>query len=75
MVITGVNTNLTFKKWKIENSWGDKEGKNGYFIMEEKFLKNYMISIVINKKYLNKNELSLLKNKPIVVSKWDCKFC
>lgn len=75
MVITGVNTNLTFKKWKIENSWGDKEGKNGYFIMEEKFLKNYMISIVINKKYLNKNELSLLKNKPIIVSKWDCKFC
>ena len=35
------NTNNTFKTWKVENSWGCKEGYNGYFIMEDKFLKNY----------------------------------
>jgi len=75
MVITGVNTNNTFKKWKIENSWGDKEGNNGYFIMEDKFFKNYLISVVINKKYLNLKELDLLDTKPIEVSKWDYKFC
>lgn len=75
MVITGVNTNNTFKTWKVENSWGCKEGYNGYFIMEDKFLKNYLISVVINKKYLNLKELDLLDNKPIEVSKWDYKFC
>lgn len=74
MVITGVNTNLKFKKWKIENSWGDKEGKNGYFIMEDKFLKNYMLSVVINKKYLNNKELEVLKSKPVIVNKWDYRF-
>ena len=75
MVITGVNTNLKFKKWKVENSWGDKEGNNGYFVMEDKFLKNYIISAVINKKYLNLKELDILDLKPIEVSKWDYKFC
>ena len=75
MVITGVNTNLKFKKWKVENSWGDKEGNNGYFVMEDKFLKNYIISAVINKKYLNKKELDVVDSNPIEVPKWDYKFC
>ena len=75
MVITGVNTNLKIKKWKVENSWGDKEGNNGYFVMEDKFLKNYLISAVINKKYLTLKELDILDTKPIEVSKWDYKFC
>ena len=75
MVITGVNTNSKIKKWKVENSWGDKEGDNGYFVMEDKFLKNYLISAVINKKYLTLKELDILDTKPIEVSKWDYKFC
>lgn len=75
MVITGVNTNRKEKIWKLENSWGDKEGNNGYFVAEEKFIKNYMISAVINKKYLTYEELDLLDYEPIEVSKWDYKFC
>ena len=74
MVITGVNTKNKIKKWKVENSWGDKEGINGYFVMEDKFLRNYLISVVINKKYLNQKELDILKKEPIEVSKWDYKF-
>ena len=75
MVITGVNTNNKIKKWKVENSWGNKEGNNGYFVMEDKFMKNYIISVVINKKYLSSKELDILDTKPIEVSKWDYKFC
>lgn len=75
MVITGVNTNSIFNKWKVENSWGTKEGNKGYFVMEDKFLCNYLISVVINKKHLNKKELDILNTKPIEVSKWDYKFC
>ena len=75
MVITGVNTNGYNYIWKVENSWGEKEGNRGYFVMEDKFLNNYLISAVINKKYLNNKELKILNTKPIEVSKWDYKFC
>lgn len=76
MVITGVNIiNDKINNWKIENSWGSKEGLSGYFIAEPEFVKKYLISVVINKKYLNKEELELLNNEPIIVSKWDYKFC
>ena len=43
--------------------------------MEDKFMKNYIISVVINKKYLSSKELDILDTKPIEVSKWDYKFC
>ena len=74
MIITGVNTNKNNKKWKVENSWGSSIGNKGYFVMEDKFLKNNLISVVINKKYLNLKELDLLDILPIEVSKWDYKF-
>ena len=76
MLITGVSfKNNKANFWKIENSWGEKEGLNGYFIAESKFLENYIISAVINKKYLSKKQKELLKKKPILVDKYDYKFC
>ena len=70
MVITGKSKD----KWKIENSWGFNEGINGYFIAEDLFLRNYIISAVINKKYLNKEQKMILEKDPIKVNKWELKF-
>ena len=76
VIITGVLIiNNEIKKWKVENSWGNMVGKNGYFVVEEEFIRNYLIGIVINKKYLTNKEKELLNKKPIEVSKWDYKFC
>ena len=75
MIITGVLYDKEVKKWKVENSWGPNEGNNGYFVMEPLFLKKNLISVVINKKYLNKKELSILNRNPIKISKWDKKLC
>lgn len=72
MVITGVNlVNNIPTKWKIENSWGSDVGNKGYYIMSEDFFKTYVYQAVINKKYLNEEELKALKEEPILLKPWD----
>ncbi len=36
MVLTGVDlVDGQSTKWKVENSWGEKVGKNGFFVMSD----------------------------------------
>ena len=72
MCITGVS----FKdgipsKWKIENSWGADRAKAGYYIMSASWFDQFVYQAVVDKKYLNKDELKALKAKPIVLKPWD----
>ena len=72
MCITGVS----FKegkpsKWKIENSWGTDRAKAGYYIMSASWFDQFVYQAVVDKKYLNQEELKALKEKPIVLKPWD----
>ena len=72
MCITGVS----FKgdeprKWKIENSWGKDRAKDGYYIMSNTWFDQFVYQAVVDKKYLNEEELKALKEKPIVLKPWD----
>ena len=72
MCITGVS----FKgdeprKWKIENSWGKDRAKDGYYIMSNTWFDQYVYQAVVDKKYLNEEELKALREKPIVLKPWD----
>ena len=72
MCITGVS----FKegkpsKWKIENSWGTDRAKAGYYIMSASWFNQFVYQAVVDKKYLNEEELKALKEKPIVLKPWD----
>ncbi|CCI81724.1 C1 family peptidase [Lactobacillus hominis] len=51
--------------WKIQNSWGNKVGHLGYFMMGEKWMNAYTYEIVINKKYLSDQQLSAYDKEPI----------
>ena len=52
-------------RWKIEDSYGAKEKVNGYYIMNDNFFNEFVLSVVIDKKYLTEEQLKLLKQKPI----------
>ena len=75
MVITGVDiVDGKPTKWKIENSWGEKPGFKGYFVMSDSWFDNFVYQAVINKKYLPedlKNAYEEGKENPIELLPWD----
>lgn len=52
-------------RWKVEDSYGDKEKENGYYIMNDNFFNEFVLNVIIDKKYLSKEQLALLKQEPI----------
>ena len=37
-------------RWRVENSWGKEPGKDGYYVMTDRWFDEYMYQIVVNKK-------------------------
>lgn len=66
MAFTGVNIiNNKPQRWKIEDSYGDKEKVNGYYIMNDNFFNEFVLCVVIDKKYLSEEQIKLLEQEPI----------
>lgn len=67
MTITGVQIEDGLpKRWKVEDSYGDKEKINGYYIMNDNYFDEYVFTVIINKKYLSKKQLELYNKKGII---------
>lgn len=72
MVFLGVNlVNGKPNRWKVENSWGDKSGQDGYYIMSDEWFGEYNYQIVVNRKYLSKEQNSMFEQEPILLKPWD----
>lgn len=61
-------------KWMVENSWGAASGWQGNIIMTDEWFDNYMFRLVLEKKYVPADVLSLLGQKPILLPSWDPMF-
>lgn len=73
MVLTGVDLdeNEKAKKWKVENSWGEKVGNKGYFVASDSWMDEYTYQIVVRKEFLTEAELAAYEAEPIVLAPWD----
>ena len=74
MLFTGVDIDSKNKpkKWRVENSWGNKGGDKGYHIMTDKWFDEYNYEVVVHKNHIPQKFLDLLNNeKPIQLDPWD----
>ncbi len=72
MVFTGVDiVDNRPVKWKVENSWGDKNGKKGFFVMSDKWFDDFLYQIIVNKKYMSPALLEVLDTSPVELPPWD----
>ena len=76
MSLVGVDTTAdgSTTKWLLENSWGKSSGYNGFLIMTDDWFDEYMFRLVVNKKFVSKKVLDILKQKPIFLAPWDRMF-
>ena len=61
-------------KWKVENSWGEKNGYQGHMIMTDEWFREYMFRVVVNRRYCPQQVLDLLRQKPTRLPAWDPMF-
>lgn len=67
MTITGVQIEDNIpKRWKVEDSYGDKEKLNGYYIMNDNYFDEYVFTIIVHKKYLSGKQLEIYNKKAII---------
>lgn len=72
MVLTGVHlVDEKSKRWKIENSWGNKSGQNGYYVCSDTWFDKFVYQAVIHKKHLSEQQLTEWNQAPIVLKPWD----
>ena len=72
MVISGVDLqNDQPTIWKVQNSWGEEIGYKGFFMMTDAWLEEYVYQVVINKKYLTKEQLAKYQEEPVILPPWD----
>ena len=74
MVLEGVNFDADGKPslWKVENSWGDDHGKDGFDTLADSWFDEYVYQVVVDKKYLPADKRALFESDtPIVLDPWD----
>lgn len=72
MVLTGVDIiDGQSTKWKVENSWGEKVGENGFFVMSDEWMDEYTYQIVVRRDLLSPEQQAAFAKEPKVLAPWD----
>ncbi|MEC8857271.1 MAG: C1 family peptidase [Chloroflexota bacterium] len=72
MMFTGVDVvDGVPRRWRVENSWDDKVGNKGFFLMNDSWFAEYMFEIAVPREYLPLELQKALELEPVVLPAWD----
>jgi bleomycin hydrolase len=73
MVFTGVDLDDAGRprKWRVENSHGDKVGDKGFLAMSDSWFNEYLYEIVVEKQFVPPDLLPILDTEPVRLPPWD----
>jgi bleomycin hydrolase len=74
MVITAVHLDAAGKavRYKVENSWGDQAGKEGFFVMTDAWFEQFVYQVVVPKALAPKHLVEVYEaGEKIVLPAWD----
>ena len=72
MMFTGVDVvDGVPRRWRVENSWDDKVGNKGFFLMNDSWVAEYMFEIAVPREYLPPELQKALELEPVVLPAWD----
>lgn len=74
MVLTAVHvdeaTGRTVR-WRVQNSWGTEPGEEGWFVMTDRWMDEWVYQAVVDPKFLSREVRQVLDQEPIVLPLWD----
>jgi bleomycin hydrolase len=72
MLFTGVDlVDGVPRRWRVENSWGDKKADQGFYTMNDNWFSEYVFEIAVRKSALPEDLQAALDTEPIVLPAWD----
>ncbi|XAL99821.1 C1 family peptidase [Phycisphaeraceae bacterium D3-23] len=73
MLFTGVDVaeDGSPRRWRVENSWGEKGGIKGFYVMNDSWFDEYMFEVAVHKDLLPAPLREALDSEPIVLPAWD----
>ncbi len=72
MLFTGVDVlEGRPRRWRVENSWGEENGKKGFYTMNDNWFDEYMYEIACPVSLLSAELQEAAQSEPIVLPPWD----
>ena len=73
MVFVGANLDAQGRPtlWKVENSWGEDHGRDGFDTLSDAWFDEYVYQVVVDSRYLTEDERLALAEEPCELAPWD----
>ena len=72
MCLTGVDlVDGVPRRWRVENSWGDKLGEKGFHTMNDSWFDEYVFQVVVRARRLPAEVRAALEAEPVILPSWD----